>query len=212
MAAVGYYTLRGRCVCVFGVKCSDLCGSEGAVAREADWHSDAGKNEESVKLYIVGNAGSGKSTFSKYASRKYNIDYFELDKIIWDSNWNKESDEKSHINFMNFIEHSDSWIIDGYGNEVFFNLSCQLADIIIVSCPSIFTSVKLAFFRWVVAYMRRENPAPIYKVLRVIFWFKRSVEPDIFEAVYRLSGRKKIIFVKNICDFRNGTIEFSIFK
>ena len=43
MVAVGYYTLRGRCVYVFGVKSGDLCGSEGAVARGADWHSDAGR-------------------------------------------------------------------------------------------------------------------------------------------------------------------------
>ena len=42
MATVGYYTLRGRCVYVLGVKCGDLCGSEGAVAEGADWHSDAG--------------------------------------------------------------------------------------------------------------------------------------------------------------------------
>lgn len=43
VAAVGCYTLRGRCVCVFGVKCSDLCGSEGAVAQGEGWHSDVGK-------------------------------------------------------------------------------------------------------------------------------------------------------------------------
>lgn len=42
MAAVGCYTQQGRCVCVFGVKSGDLCGSEGAVARAADWHSGAG--------------------------------------------------------------------------------------------------------------------------------------------------------------------------
>lgn len=29
-------------VCVFGVKCGDLCGSEGVVAQGADWHSGAG--------------------------------------------------------------------------------------------------------------------------------------------------------------------------
>lgn len=42
MAAVGCYTLLGRCVCVSGVNCGDLCGSEAAVAQGADWHSDAG--------------------------------------------------------------------------------------------------------------------------------------------------------------------------
>jgi hypothetical protein len=41
VAAVSCYTLRGRCVCVFGVKCCDLCGSEDAVAQGADWHSGA---------------------------------------------------------------------------------------------------------------------------------------------------------------------------
>jgi group I intron endonuclease len=41
VAAVCCYTLRGRCVCVFGVKCGDLCGSEDVVARGVDWHSDA---------------------------------------------------------------------------------------------------------------------------------------------------------------------------
>ena len=39
VAAVGCYTLRGRCVCVFGVKSGDLCGSEGVVAQGAYWHN-----------------------------------------------------------------------------------------------------------------------------------------------------------------------------
>ena len=42
VAAVGCYTLRGRCVCVFDVKSGDLCGSEDTVTQGADWHSDAG--------------------------------------------------------------------------------------------------------------------------------------------------------------------------
>lgn len=37
---VDCYTLRGRCVCVFGVKCGDMYGSEGVVAQGADWHSE----------------------------------------------------------------------------------------------------------------------------------------------------------------------------
>ena len=41
MAAVDCYTLRGRCVCVFGVKSGDLCGSEGIVEQGVYWHSDA---------------------------------------------------------------------------------------------------------------------------------------------------------------------------
>ncbi len=43
VVAVGCYTLRGRYVSVFGVKSGDLCGSEVAAARKANWHSDAGR-------------------------------------------------------------------------------------------------------------------------------------------------------------------------
>lgn len=43
LTAVGCYTLRGRSLYGFGVIRGDFCGSEGAVARGADWHSDAGK-------------------------------------------------------------------------------------------------------------------------------------------------------------------------
>lgn len=46
--AVGCYTLRGCCACVFGVKCGDLCGSEGTVAQRADWHSDAWYEREFI--------------------------------------------------------------------------------------------------------------------------------------------------------------------
>ena len=52
MAAVGCYTLRGRCVCVFGVKCGDSCGSEDAVEQVADWHSDAGRKYRRSKCSI----------------------------------------------------------------------------------------------------------------------------------------------------------------
>ena len=59
MAAVGCYTLRGRCVCVFGVKCGDSCGSEDAVEQVADWHSDAGrkyrrsKDESNARVCVI---------------------------------------------------------------------------------------------------------------------------------------------------------------
>lgn len=42
VVTVDCYTLRGRQVCVLGVKCGDLCGSQGVVVQGADWHHYAG--------------------------------------------------------------------------------------------------------------------------------------------------------------------------
>ena len=36
-----------------------------------------------MKLYIMGSTGSGKSTLAKALSKRYNIDYYELDKLVY---------------------------------------------------------------------------------------------------------------------------------
>ena len=37
-----------------------------------------------MKIYIMGSTGSGKTYLSKKISNKYNIELFELDKIVYD--------------------------------------------------------------------------------------------------------------------------------
>ena len=48
------------------------------------------------KIYIIGPVGSGKTTLAKSLSKKYNIDYYELDKVVFDDdNGNiKRTDEE----------------------------------------------------------------------------------------------------------------------
>ena len=36
------------------------------------------------KIYIIGPVGSGKTTLAKCLSKKYNIPYYELDKVVHD--------------------------------------------------------------------------------------------------------------------------------
>ncbi len=38
------------------------------------------------KIYIVGCVGCDQSTLARNLANKLNIDYYELDKIIWDDN------------------------------------------------------------------------------------------------------------------------------
>lgn len=39
-----------------------------------------------MKIYIMGSTGSGKTYLSKILSNKYNIEAFELDKIVYNQN------------------------------------------------------------------------------------------------------------------------------
>ena len=48
------------------------------------------------KIYIIGPVGSGKTTLARFLSNKYHIDYYELDKVVFDDdNGNvKRTDEE----------------------------------------------------------------------------------------------------------------------
>ena len=71
------------------------------------------------RIYIIGPIGSGKTTFSKKLSLKYNIERYELDNISWD-------DENGHIKRNNEeitklfgkILKKESWIIEDIGRDI----------------------------------------------------------------------------------------------
>ncbi len=75
-----------------------------------------------MKIYIIGCPGAGKTTLSKLLSKKYNINYYELDCIVYDDNNNhiKRSDKEIKKIFDNII-NKDSWIIEDVGRNKFNN-------------------------------------------------------------------------------------------
>ncbi len=68
------------------------------------------------KIIVIGNAGSGKTTFSKALAKKLNLPLMHLDKIFWCGKWHHISKE----NFDKILEEElkkDFWIIDGNYNR-----------------------------------------------------------------------------------------------
>ncbi len=68
------------------------------------------------RILIIGNAGSGKTTFSKALAKKLNLPLVHLDKIFWCGKWHHiskdEFDEKLQIEL-----DKPKWIIDGNFNR-----------------------------------------------------------------------------------------------
>lgn len=70
------------------------------------------------KILIIGNAGSGKSTFSKKLAQKLQLPLVHLDKIYWTGNW----DHLSREEFDEALQKElikPQWIIDGNFNRTF---------------------------------------------------------------------------------------------
>ena len=73
-----------------------------------------------LKIYIIGPPASGKTTLSKVLSKKYNIESYELDKLVFDDDNNhiRRSDETISKMF-NAILSKDSFIIGDVGRSKF---------------------------------------------------------------------------------------------
>ncbi|MBR3198525.1 MAG: AAA family ATPase [Bacilli bacterium] len=72
------------------------------------------------KIYIIGPVGSGKTTFATKLSKKYNIKYYELDKISWDDdNGHIKRPEKEALELFQKILKNNSWVIEDIGRELF---------------------------------------------------------------------------------------------
>lgn len=157
------------------------------------------------KIYIIGPVGSGKTTFATALSKKYNIPYFELDKVSWDDEHGniKRSEEEALKIFRNILKN-DSWIMEDVGRDKFKQGRVE-ADVIYYLKLSRFKSYYRVTKRWIRQRlgMERYNHPPvfsqwIYFLSTVNSYYKK--EKEKLKSLEEYSN--KLIFINNK-DMRN---------
>lgn len=68
------------------------------------------------QILIIGNAGSGKSTFAKHLAQKLNLPLVHLDRLFWTGNWEHLDREKFDAVLQTELKKPE-WIIDGNFNR-----------------------------------------------------------------------------------------------
>lgn len=116
------------------------------------------------KIYIIGPVGSGKTTFATGLSKKYNIKYYELDKVSWDDEHGniKRSDEEAQKLFKKIIKNK-KWIIEDVGRDK-FKQGRKEADIIYYIKLSRLKSYYRVSKRWIKQRLGKEryNHPPVF--------------------------------------------------
>lgn len=74
------------------------------------------KNSSMQRILIIGNAGSGKSTFAKKLANKTKLPLVHLDKIFWRGDWEHLSRDAFDA-ILNSELSKPRWIIDGNFNR-----------------------------------------------------------------------------------------------
>lgn len=68
------------------------------------------------RILVIGNAGSGKSTFSKALAKKLGLPLVHLDKLYWRGDWEHLSRDEFDAVLQTELE-KPRWIIDGNFNR-----------------------------------------------------------------------------------------------
>ncbi|MDO4744747.1 MAG: isopentenyl transferase family protein [Clostridia bacterium] len=68
------------------------------------------------RILIIGNAGSGKTTFAKKLAKKTGLPIVHLDKLYWTGNWQCLERDKFDSILQKELE-KEEWIIDGNFNR-----------------------------------------------------------------------------------------------
>lgn len=110
-----------------------------------------------MKIYIMGSTGAGKTYLSKKLSNKYNIESFELDKIVYDQNnlMTHRSNKDIEKDF-NKIINKKSWIIEDIGRKRFYK-GRLLADKIYYIKISKLKTYKQMINRWYKQLKNKED-------------------------------------------------------
>lgn len=65
-------------------------------------------------INIIGTTGSGKSTFARQLAQKQQLQYIELDNLLWLDDWQESTNEALFLKLKNAIENAATgWVIDG---------------------------------------------------------------------------------------------------
>ena len=69
-----------------------------------------------IKILVIGNSASGKTTLSKELAQRIGLQHIHLDELFWSENWQPKDKEIFRHLVSKSIETS-SWIVDGnYGS------------------------------------------------------------------------------------------------
>jgi adenylate kinase family enzyme len=150
-----------------------------------------------MKVFVTGNAGSGKSTLGKELAANLGIEYVTLDKIVWKEGWQKAPDDEKKREISRLLSR-DSWVIDGVSDEVL-----QAADLVIfLDYPR-----RVCFYRALKRNSRylfssRPELPPncpeiliIPKLVKIIWRFPQRVRPHILAEKTKRGNKNAFIHV-----------------
>lgn len=73
-----------------------------------------------MQVVVIGNSGSGKSTYAKKLASAHQLTHLDLDSIMWVPNEIAvlRTPEEIHASLAEFVQRNDRWVVEGVYTEI----------------------------------------------------------------------------------------------
>lgn len=160
------------------------------------------KEECHIKIRIIGACGSGKSYIARELSKKYVIEHYELDNLVWDrSKPNERYPQELRDSKLNEIVHRESWIIEGvhhkWGQDSF-----READVICIICPNKYQRdfrVVKRFIRTRLGMEPSNYKQTLKNLFQMLFVWNRAFDQENLKDIMKLTEQyaEKRVLLRN---------------
>lgn len=158
-----------------------------------------------MKISIIGNIASGKTTLAKILEQKYKIKPTHIDTLQYNQDLSIKPFNET-IQILKQVQNAESWIIDGYGPldilEERFKLSDQIIFIDFSIWQNYFWLIKRQLKNLI--HPRLELPAGsseiswvhTKKLFKTIQQIHFKMHPELRRILYREINLNKLIHIK----------------
>ena len=99
-----------------------------------------------MKIYILGQSGSGKTFFAKELAHTYKIDHTEMDDVYKSAKYDLDT---FYLKLNKFVDQNDSWVIDGKYKKIRERLIIEADEVFYLDLPftrSIYENLKREYY------------------------------------------------------------------
>lgn len=148
-----------------------------------------------MKILIIGNVASGKSTLAKKLSKQLYIKHYEIDSIVHDDILHRRRSTIQQLDLIKEINKNDSWIIEGtLRNDL--DILLELANQIIFLDVPFSLQRKRILMRFVKQKLKLEkaNYKPTWKMLKNMYkWLNGFDKEKLLQRLEPYHDKLEII-------------------
>ena len=152
--------------------------------------------ENAKRIFILGDAGRGKSTLAKKLAEKLDITAYSTDDFFWKKKFTEKQDVEKSITEIKHIYDKEKWIVEGTKQHLVEHGFAKADIIIYLAFPNIMSQWYALTKRYF--SLPEERLSDLFILLRHVFYKRYSIgykkgEPKLLDKLQPYKHRLMVL-------------------